>query len=106
MGGDEWVHERLKVWAPPLRQRVANLPVLVDSLSSELRPDWCEPFIQSRLEPLDLVVFGFEVVARELKERVCNLQHQDVRVIVFVTDKDAFTGSAHSMELIVFFEAL
>lgn len=106
MGGDEWVHERLKVWAPPLRQRVANLPVLIDSFSRELRSDWCEPLIQSRLEPVDLVVFGLEVVARQLEERVCNLQHQDVRVIVFMTDEDAFTGTAHAMELIVLFETL
>jgi hypothetical protein len=46
--GDEGVHERLKVGAPPLCQCVA---------------DGCEALVQAGLEAFDLVVFCAEVVA-------------------------------------------
>lgn len=67
MRRDERIHECFEVGPPPLRQCVANLPLIVDTLASELRADWCKPLIQPRLEALDLVVFGAEVVARSTK---------------------------------------
>jgi hypothetical protein len=60
---DEGVHERLEVWPPPLRQRIANHPLIVDALACELCADWCEALVQPRLEAFDLVVFRTEVVA-------------------------------------------
>jgi hypothetical protein len=63
MRGDERVHERLKVRSPPLRQCVADLPLIVDALACELRADRRKALIQPRLEALDLVVFCAEVVA-------------------------------------------
>jgi len=62
--GDEWVHEGLEVGPPPLRKRVADLPLIVDAFTRELRADRCQALIQPRLEALDLAVFGAEVVAR------------------------------------------
>jgi hypothetical protein len=67
MRRDERIHECFKVGPPPLRQRVANLPLVVYTLASELCADWCKALIQPRLEALDLVVFGAEVVARSIK---------------------------------------
>jgi hypothetical protein len=61
--GDEGVHERLKVGAPPLRQCVADLPLVVDALACELCADGCEALVQAGLEAFDLVVFCAEVVA-------------------------------------------
>ena len=63
MRRDEWVHERLEVGAPPLRQCVADLPLVVDALTCKLCADRCEALIEARLEAFDLVVFGAEVVA-------------------------------------------
>lgn len=34
------------------------------------------------------------------------MQHENVRVVVFVTDQDAFAGSAHAMLLVVLFQPL
>ena len=64
--GQEGVHEGLEVGPPPLRQRVAHRPLVVDGLAAELVADWGEALVQSRLEPPDLVVFGPEVVARSV----------------------------------------
>jgi hypothetical protein len=47
-----------------LRKRVADLPFIVDAFTCELRADWCKALIQPRLEALDFVVFGAEVVTR------------------------------------------
>lgn len=33
----------------------------------------------------------------QLEEGVCNLQHEDVRVVVLVADQDAFACAAHAM---------
>ena len=113
MRGDERIHERFEVGAPPLRQRVADLPLVVDALAGELRADGREALVQPCFEAFDFVVFGAEVVARsaciqynistiyrlqkalkelmlvrnvQLEECVCDLQHQDVRVVVLVAD--------------------
>lgn len=55
---DEGVHEGLKVGPPPLRERVADLPLVVDALACELRADGREALVQPRLEAFDL----FDVV--------------------------------------------
>lgn len=62
MAGEEGVHESLEIRSPPLRERVANLPVIVDAFPGKLRPDRREALVQPRLETLDLVVFVAEVV--------------------------------------------
>jgi hypothetical protein len=63
MRRDERVHECLEVGAPPLRECVADLPLVIDALACELRADGCKAFIQPRLEAFDLVIFCAEVVA-------------------------------------------
>lgn len=42
----------------------------------------------------------------QLKEGICNLQHEDMRVIMLVTNQNAFAGPSHAMFCVVFFEAL
>jgi hypothetical protein len=63
MGGDEGVHESLKVRPPPLCQCVANLPLVVDAFACELGADRCKALVQPCLEALDLIVFSAQVVA-------------------------------------------
>lgn len=63
MRGDERIHEGLEVGAPPLRQSVAHLPLVVDAFACELRADGCEALVQARFEALNFVVFRTEVVA-------------------------------------------
>lgn len=63
MARQERVHERLEVRPPPLRQRVANLPVLVDALAGELRADGRQALVEARLEAGYFVVVVVEVVA-------------------------------------------
>ena len=41
----------------------------------------------------------------QLEERVGDLQHQDVRVIMLVADKDSLAGPPHAMFDIVFFQS-
>jgi hypothetical protein len=64
VGGDEGVHESLKVWSPPLRQCIANLPLIVDTFACKLCADRCKALVQPCLEAFDLVVFSAEVIAR------------------------------------------
>ena len=67
MSGDERVHERLEVGAPPLREAVADLPVVVDPVR-RVELDRAlgrrEPVVEPRLQPVDLVLARLEVVAR------------------------------------------
>ena len=42
----------------------------------------------------------------QLEKRVRNLQHQNVRVVVFVADQDTLAGSAHAMFHVVLFQSL
>lgn len=106
MRWDERVHESLEIRSPPLRQRITNLPLLINTLATELCTNRSQSLIQSHLEPVYLVIFGLEVVSRQLEESVGDLQHQDVRMIVFVTNEDALAGSSHTVLDIVLFEAL
>lgn len=63
MAGQEGVHESLEIGAPPLREGVANLPVLVDAFAGELRADGGQSLIQPFLEPVQLLVVVVQVVA-------------------------------------------
>lgn len=49
---------------------------------------------------------GGELRCVQLKKRIRNLQHQDMGVVVFMANEDAFAGATHAMLLIVFFEPL
>lgn len=42
----------------------------------------------------------------QLEKGVCNLQHEDVWMIVFMADQDSLAGSAHAMFLVVLFQSL
>ncbi len=77
--GDEGVHEGLEVGAPPLCQRVADLPFIVDSLACELRADGCEALVQTRLEAFDLIVLGAQVVTRPAAVSIWKSGYVDVR---------------------------
>lgn len=96
MGRDEGVHEGLEVGPPPLREAVADLPV-ARLLALAEPADGRQALVQARLEALDLVVFGAQVVAGQLEEGVRDLQHQDVRVVVLVADEDALARPAHAV---------
>lgn len=96
VGGDEGVHEGLKVGTPPLGKTVADLPVAA-LLALADATNRSQTLVKTGLEALDLVVLGSEVVAWQLEEGVCDLQHQDVRVVVLVADENALAGAAHSM---------
>jgi len=48
----------------------------------------------------------WKVVSGQLEEGVCDLQHEDVWVIVVVADKNALTGSSHAVFVVVLFQAL
>lgn len=105
MRGDEGVHERLEVGAPPLRQAVADLPA-AGLLALAQLSDGRQPLVQARLEALDLVVLGSQVVAGQLEEGIRYLQHQDVGVVVLVADEDALARAAHAVGIVVLLEAL
>lgn len=75
VGWDERIHEGLEIRPPPLRQGIANLPLLIDALAAELRANRSQPLVQPHLEPLYLIILGLEIVPRELEERVGDLQH-------------------------------
>ena len=42
----------------------------------------------------------------QFEERVRDLQHQDVGMVVLVTDEDTLAGSAHAMSHVVFFQSV
>lgn len=105
MRRDKGVHEGLKVGPPPLGQAIANLPVS-RLLTLADAADGGEALVEAGLEPFDLVVLGAEVVAGELEEGVCDLQHEDVRVVVLMADEDALAGAAHAVLGVVLLEAL
>lgn len=122
MRRDEWVHEGLEVRAPPLRERIANLPLVVDTFAGELRAYGRKALVQPRLETLDLLNVGSQVVARpirmsstseyrgriyaQLEEGIRNLQHEDMWVVVLMTDQDAFARPSHATCLVVFLQSL
>lgn len=52
---NEGVHERLEVGAPPLRESIADLPLIVDALACKLRTDRRKALVQPRFETFDLL---------------------------------------------------
>ena len=42
----------------------------------------------------------------QLEKGICNLQHEDVWVIMFVADEDSLAGSTHAMFFKVLFQSL
>ena len=42
----------------------------------------------------------------QLEKRVCNLQHQNVWMIVLVADQDTLASTAHAMFFVVLFQSL
>jgi len=103
--GDERIHEGLEVGPPPLREAVADLPV-AGLLALAQPAHGRQPLVQPRLEARDLLVLGPQVVARQLEEGVCDLQHQDVRVVVLVADQDALAGAPHAVRRVVLLQPL
>jgi len=117
----ERVHEGLKVRSPPLCKGVAYLPFVVHALARELVAYWCQTFVQTELEALNLIVFRLEVVARstnrqpngkrqrrkglilQFEESIRYLQHQDVRMIVFMAYEYTLACSSHAMLFIMLF---
>jgi len=75
MRRDEGVHESLEIRPPPLRQRITNLPFLINALAAKLRTYRRQSLVQPHLEPFYFLIFGLQVIARELEERVRDLQH-------------------------------
>ena len=119
MGWAVRVHESFEVRSPPLRKRVAYLPVVVDPFTAELRSYGPESLGKARLEAVDLVVFGFEVVsgpagvsngfcdtweerAVQFEEGIGNLQHEDVRMVVLMAHQYTFTRPPHAIFFVVF----
>jgi hypothetical protein len=102
-------HKRLKVRPPPLRETVADLPVVVHAVARVELPRVRrrrEALVEAALEPVELVLARLEVVAGELEERVRDLEHEDVRVPVVVDDEDALDGAPHAKVLVVVLQAL
>ena len=101
-------HEGLEIRSPPLREAVANLPVVVHAMRRVELPRvrrWREAFVQPAFEAVDLVLSGLQVVSwaashvfhvkhsqqgrwdhAQLEERVRDLEHEDVWVAVIVHD--------------------
>ena len=44
---------------------------------------------------------GLEVGV-QLEESICNLEHENMRVIVFMTDQNGFTRPPHTIAVVVF----
>lgn len=62
MAREEGVHEGLEIRPPPLRQRIADLPVLVDPFAGELRAHGRQSFIQTHLKAVNFVVCGLDII--------------------------------------------
>lgn len=60
----EGIHEGFEIGPPPLGQRVADLPFVVDALARKLAADGRQTLVESELEAFDLVVFCLQIVAR------------------------------------------
>ena len=58
----EWIHERLEIRSPPLRDRVCNLPLIIDTFTRELSPRRRQALIEARFETFNLVFIGVEVI--------------------------------------------
>lgn len=90
------IHEGLKVGPPPLSKTLADLPVS-SFLSLADATHGGKSLIESELEPFFFVVLWPKIVARQLEKCICDLKHQNVRVVVFMTNEDALTRAPHTM---------
>jgi hypothetical protein len=124
MAGEKGIHEGFEIRPPPLCQGVANFPIGVWISGRVLRS---EALVQACFETADFVGRGGKVITwsvkgkgncqwkarvaeivqkrSQLEERICDLQHQNVRMIVLVADQDALARASHSMLLVVFFQS-
>jgi len=59
----EGIHEGFKVGSPPLRQCIANLPLIVDAFAGELAAYRGQSFVKTEFEAFDFVIVGLEIVA-------------------------------------------
>ena len=57
------VHEGLKAGSPPLRNRVCDLPLIVDTLAGELGPRRRQALVETRFEAFNFVLVVVQVVA-------------------------------------------
>lgn len=105
VGRDEGVHEGLEVRPPPLGKTVADMPVR-RVLAVAQAADRGQALVQPGLEALNLLVSVLQIVPRELEESICDLEHEDMRVVVLVADEDALAGAAHAMLVVVLLQAL
>lgn len=92
----ERIHESLKVGPPPLSKTFANFPVS-SLLALAYATDGGKPLIEPDLEAFLFSIIRPKVVARELEKCVCNLKHQNMWVVVFMTNENAFAGATHAM---------
>lgn len=105
MRRNEGIHERFKVWPPPLSQAITHLPI-ARLFALAQAADGRKSLIEPRLEALDLIVLGSQVVAGELEEGVCNLKHQDMGMIVLVAHQDALACASDAVFRVVLLQAL
>ena len=125
MSGEERVHESLEIRTPPLRESITNLPGFVDTFARELRADRSETFVEALLKAVDFFIFIIEVVAWpvffvsislvsyhcklevyvQFKESIRNLQHQDMRVVMFMANQDPFASPSHAIFIIMLLQA-
>jgi hypothetical protein len=103
--GNKWVHEGFKVWAPPLRQCIPNLPLVIYAFARKLTSNRCQTLIETFLEAVNLFIVRLQVVARQLEEGVCYLQHENVGMVVLMAHQNAFTSATHAMFIIVFLKS-
>jgi len=68
--GDEWIHERLEIRPPPLRQGVADFPFVVYAFTRELRSNRGKPLIQPVAESCEFLFMWVEVIAWSVKRRL------------------------------------
>lgn len=57
------IHEGLEAGSPPLRNRVCDLPLIVDTLAGELGPRRRQALVETRFETFDFVLVVVKVVA-------------------------------------------
>jgi hypothetical protein len=125
MTRQERIHESLEIWPPPLGQGVANFPIFIDAFTCELRSYRCKALIQTCLEAFNLVIVMLKIVARsrltsavvrekemekrnrlQLEESIGDLQHQYMRVVMFMAHQNTLASPPHAVLLIVFFKTL
>ena len=78
----EWIHERLEIGSPPLRDRVCDLPLIIDTLTRKLSPRRRQALIEARFETFDLVFIGVEVIpwSGEISGSACTTRSRKVDV--------------------------